>query len=199
MRTVAVNAANAGTQMAQSLSALQTQLDDDISSITTLATDTTFNSQPLLDGSLDDDQVAPGSSTVVAGMTQDATELPGGIALGSTLTATAAAPLTLAHSTVAVTLAGASSPLPGTTLVQGLSQNGTALTATAGSTCTVAGPPGQPGLHPLPHHHHQRRGRGHQRLHRHHQRSPPTIPRAARSPSRAPATARARSASPART
>ncbi len=142
MRTVAVNAANAGVQNPQSLSALQTQLDDDISSITTLATDTAFNHQPLLQGALADDRIDPASSTVLAAATQDATALPGGISLGSTLTATAAAPLTLAHSTVAVTLAGAAHPLPGTTLVQGLNQNGTALTATAGTTFTVTGPQG---------------------------------------------------------
>ena len=142
MRTVAVNAANAGTQNPQSLSALQTEMDDAISSITTLATNTSFNSQPLLQGDLADDQVSPGSNTVLAAATQDATALPGGISLGSTLTATAAGPLTLAHSTVAVTLAGATSPLPGTTPVQGLTQNGTALTATAGQTFTVTGPLG---------------------------------------------------------
>jgi flagellin len=142
MRSTVVNAANAGLQNPQSLSALQTELDDDISSITTLATNTTFNSQPLLQGALDDDQIAPSSKGVLAAVTQDATALPGGISLGSAVTATAAAPLTLARSTVSVNLAGAASPLPGTTLLQGLNQNGTALTATAGSTFTVTGPQG---------------------------------------------------------
>jgi len=142
MRTMAVNAANSGAQDAQSLSALQTELDDDISSITTLATNTSFNSQPLLQGALDDDQIAPDSKAVLAGVTQDMTNLPGGISLGSTVTATAAAPLTLSRSTVAVSLSGAASPLPGTTLLQGLNQNGTPLTATAGSTFTVTGPDG---------------------------------------------------------
>ena len=142
MRTMAVNAANAGVQNPQSLNALQNELDDALTSITTIATNTSFNGQPLLQGALDDDQIAPASKSVLAGVTQDATALPGGISVGSAVTATAAAPLTLARSTVAVTLAGASIPLPGTTPLQGLNQNGTALTASAGSTFTVTGPDG---------------------------------------------------------
>jgi flagellin len=142
MRTMAVNAANAGVQNPESLNALQTELDDALASITTIATNTSFNSQPLLQGALDDDQVDPASKAVISAVTQDATKLPGGISLGSSVTATAAAPLTLARSTVAVALSGAASPLPGTTLLQGLDQNGTALTATAGKTFTVTGPDG---------------------------------------------------------
>jgi flagellin len=142
MRTLAVNAANAGVQDPQSLSALQDELNQAASSITAISTDTSFANEPLLDGSLDDDRIDTGSTAVLSSVNQNATLLPSGVATGSVLTATAAGPQTLSHSTVQVTLTGTTTPLPGSTLIQGLTQNGTALGATANKTYTVTGPLG---------------------------------------------------------
>ena len=142
IRSLAVDAANSGVQNPQSLAALQSELDSAVASITTIADDTSFSNVPLLQGGLNDDRVSPTSSSVLASVTQDATLLPSGVATGSTLTATAATPLVLSHSAVSVTLAGTTSPLPGSTLLQGLSQNGTTLAATANQTFTVTGPDG---------------------------------------------------------
>jgi flagellin len=142
MRTLAVNAANNGGHDAASLGALQAELDQAVGSITRVANDTRFGTLALLQGRLSDNTIAAGDRDVLQTVTHDLTNLPGGIAAGSALTTTVAAPMTLARSTVAVALTGSSSPLPGTTVLQGLSQNGTLLDAVDGSTFTLTGPQG---------------------------------------------------------
>ncbi len=142
MRTLAVDAANDGAHDPFSLAALQAELDQAISSITRIATDTRFGNLPLLQGRLSDNTINRVDRTVLQTATHDLTNLPGGITDNSALTTTVAAPLTLSRSTVAVTLTGAVSPLPGSTLLQGLDQNGTVLDAVDGTTFTLTGPLG---------------------------------------------------------
>ena len=142
MRTLAVQAANAGVQDPASLQALQNDLDAAVASITRTATNTSFGSLPLLQGSLANNTMATTSRTTVNAISHDMTLLPGGIQNNSTLTSTVAAPMTLDHSSANVTLTGLVSPLPGTTPLLGLDQNGTVLDNIAGKTMTFTGPLG---------------------------------------------------------
>ncbi len=142
MRTLAVQAANAGVQDPASLQALQNDLDAAVSSITRTATNTSFGSLPLLQGSLANNTMATTSRTTVSAINHDMTLLPGGIQNNSTLTSNVAAPMTLDHSRANVTLTGLVSPLPGTTPLIGLDQNGTVLDDIAGKTMTFTGPLG---------------------------------------------------------
>lgn len=142
IRTLAVEAANTGVQDPFSLAALQAELDQAISSITRIATDTRFGNLPLLQGRLSDNTINRVDRTVLQGATHNLTNLPGGIRDGSALTTTVAAPLTLTRSTASVTLTGAVSPLPGNTVLQGLDQNGTVLDAVDGTSFTLTGPLG---------------------------------------------------------
>ena len=139
MRTLTVQAANGAVNDPASLTALQAELDAAVSSITRTATDTRFGTLPLLQGQLSDNLVDSDDRDVVKNIRYDATNLPGGITKGSALTANVAAPVTLTRSSVAVTLTGLTSPLPGTTVLQGLDQNGTTLDAVDGKTFTVTG------------------------------------------------------------
>jgi flagellin len=142
IRTLAVQAANSGVQDPASLQAIQEDLNAAISSITRTATDTSFGSLPLLQGSLANNTMASTSLTTVSAITHDMTQLPGGIQNDSVLTTTVAAPTTLGHSNVNVTFTGLVSPLPGTTALEGLDQNGTTLDAVTGKNLTVTGPTG---------------------------------------------------------
>jgi len=142
MRTLAVQAANTAINQPASLAALQAEFDAAVSSITRTATDTRFGSLPLLQGRLSDNRVDSEDRTVMRAVAHDATKLPGGIQNGSALTTTVAAPVTLGRSSLAVTLTGMTSPLPGTTVLQGLAQNGTTLDAVDGTAFTVTGPLG---------------------------------------------------------
>jgi flagellin len=142
IRTLALDAANGGMHSPASLTALQAELDQAIGSITRIATDTRFGNLPLLQGRLSDNTIDAVARTVLKTVTHDLTNLPGGIADGSTLTTTLAAPVTLTRSSATVTLTGLTSPLPGTTVLQGLAQNGTTLDAVDGATLTVTGPLG---------------------------------------------------------
>ena len=142
MRTLAVDAANIGVHDPFSLAALQAELEQAISSITRIATDTRFGNLPLLQGRLSDNTINRVDRTVLQAVTHDLTNLPGGISDGSALTATVAAPLTLSRSSATVTLTGVVSPLPGDTVLQGLDQNGTVLDAVDGSAFTLTGPLG---------------------------------------------------------
>ena len=104
IRTLTVQAANAGAQNPASLAAIQAEFDSAISSITRTATDTRFGSLPLLQGQLADNTVNVADRDVLKTVLHDATKLPGGIQPGSALTTTVAAPTTLARSAVTVTL-----------------------------------------------------------------------------------------------
>jgi flagellin len=142
MRTLAVQAANDGIQDPASLQALQNDLNEAVGSITRIATHSTFGSLQLLQGGLSNNTVSTTSLSTVNAITHDMTLLPGGIQNNSTLTTVVAAPMTLDHSRINVTLTGLVSPLPGTTSVLGLNQNGTALDDVAGKTMTFTGPLG---------------------------------------------------------
>ncbi len=146
MRTLAVQAANTAVNQPASLAALQAELDAAVTSITRTSTDTRFGTLPLLQGRLSDNTVDSDDRSVVRSILQDTTKLPGGILDGSALTSAVAAPVTLTRSSIAVTLTGATSPLPGTTVLQGLAQNGTTLDAVDGKTFTVTGPLGNRSL-----------------------------------------------------
>ena len=146
IRTLTVQAANEGAQNPASLAALQAEFDSAISSITRTATDTRFGSLPLLQGQLSNNTINVADREVLRTVVHDATKLPGGLQPGSTLTTTVAAPTTLARSAVTVTLTGAVIPLPGTTVMQGLDQNGTTLDAVDGKAFTVTGPLGNRAL-----------------------------------------------------
>ncbi|HEX3132107.1 MAG TPA: flagellin, partial [Planctomycetota bacterium] len=135
-------AANTAINQPASLAALQSELNAAVTSITRTATDTRFGTLPLLQGRLSDNTIDPDDRAVVRTVLHDATNLPGGIQDGSGLTTTVAAPVTLSRSSVAVTLTGAASPLPGNTVLQGLAQNGTTLDAVTGASFTVTGPLG---------------------------------------------------------
>lgn len=142
LRTLTVAAANDGAQDPFSLAALQAELDQAIGSITRIATDTRFGNLPLLQGRLSDNTIASVDRTVLQTVTHDLTNLPGGISNASALTTTVAAPMTLSRSSATVTLTGATSPLPGDTVLQGLDQNGTVLDAVDGTSFTLTGPLG---------------------------------------------------------
>jgi flagellin len=142
LRDLALQAANSGVQTPDSLLALQQELDQGVASITQAANGCQFASLNLLQGGLDGNTLSAAATSVLTGISQDATRLPGGIAAGSTVTASAATPTTLSHTTVQVTLSGSSSPLPGSTLIQGLSQDGTTLDTAAGGSATITGPLG---------------------------------------------------------
>lgn len=146
IRTLTVQAANEGANNPASLAAIQAEFDSAISSITRTATDTRFGSLPLLQGQLSDNTINVADRDVLHTVLHDATKLPGGIKLGSALTTTVAAPTTLGRSAVTVTLTGAVIPLPGTTVMQGLDQNGTTLDAVDGKSFTVTGPLGNRAL-----------------------------------------------------
>ncbi len=146
IRTLTVQAANEGANNPASLAAIQAEFDSAISSITRTATDTRFGSLPLLQGQLADNTINVADRDVLKTVLHDATKLPGGIQPGSALTTTVAAPTTLARSAVTVTLTGAVIPLPGTTVMQGLDQNGTTLDAVDGKSFTVTGPLGNRAL-----------------------------------------------------
>jgi flagellin len=139
IRSLAVEAANDGVQNPASLASLQGELDQAVGSITGIANRTSFGTQSLLDGSFAKNTVSTASSKVIESVVQDATNLPGDIAAGSTITTTVAAPMTLDRSKVQITLTGAVSPLPGSTVLQGLDQNGTILNAVDNQTFTVTG------------------------------------------------------------
>jgi flagellin len=143
-RALAINAANAAAHNPDSLAALQAELDAAVASITKIATDTRFGSRALLQGNLADDQLADAAKTSFAAMTQDATKLPGGIKEGSTLTATVAPggmTLDRSHVQVSLTTDGVT-PAATTATLQGLIQNGTALSAVAGKSIVITGPLG---------------------------------------------------------
>lgn len=142
LRTLTVAAANDGAQDPFSLAALQAELDQAIGSITRIATDTRFGNLPLLQGRLSDNTIASVDRTVLQTVTHDLTNLPGGISDASALTTTVVAPMTLSRSSATVTLTGATSPLPGDTVLQGLDQNGTVLDAVDGTSFTLTGPLG---------------------------------------------------------
>lgn len=142
MRTLALNAANDGAHDPTSLAALQAELDQAIGSITRIATDTRFGNLPLLQGRLSDNTINVIDRPVLQAVTHDLTNLPGGIAAGSALSTTLAAPVTMTRSNVSVTLTGLTSPLPGTTVLQGLAQNATTLDAVDNTSFTVTGPLG---------------------------------------------------------
>lgn len=142
IRTLTLDAANGGMHGTASRAALQAELDQAIGSISRIANDTRFGNLPLLQGRLSDNAVGVDARTVLQTVTHDLTNLPGGIADGSALTTTLAAPVTLSRSSATVTLSGAVSPLPGTSVLQGLAQNGTTLDAVDGSTLTITGPLG---------------------------------------------------------
>lgn len=142
MRTLALDAANSAVRDPFSRAALQAELNNAIASVTRIATDTQFGSLPLLQGQLAGNTITNADRTTLQTVSHDLTNLPGGIKSGSIMTTTLAAPVTLTRSTVSVTLTGAVSPLPGTTVVQGLNQNGTVLNAVDGKTFTLTGPLG---------------------------------------------------------
>ena len=146
IRTLTVQAANEGVQNPASLAAIQAEFDSAVSSITRTATDTRFGSLPLLQGQLSNNTINVADRDVLRNVVHDATKLPGGIQLGSALTTIVAAPTTLARSAVTVALTGAVIPLPGTTVMQGLDQNGTTLDAVDGKSFTVTGPLGNRAL-----------------------------------------------------
>lgn len=139
IRSLAVNAANSGTQTPDSLKALQDELDQAVASITNIANTTSFGPQLLLNGNFAQNTLSTAASKVVTSISQDMTKVPGDIAAGSTLTTTVAAPTTLTRSQVQVNLTGAATPLPGSTPLQGLTQNGTVLNAVDNQTFTVTG------------------------------------------------------------
>jgi flagellin len=142
MRTLAIEAANGGVQDSFSLAVLQAELDNAIGNITRIATDTRFGNIPLLQGQLSGNTITQSDRRTLETVRHDLTNLPGGIQDDSVMTTTLAAPVSLTRSTVSVTLTGAVSPLPGTTVVQGLNQNGTVLDAVDGTSFTLSGPLG---------------------------------------------------------
>ena len=146
IRTLTVQAANEGVQNPASLAAIQAEFDSAVSSITRTATDTRFGSLPLLQGQLSNNTINVADRDVLRNVVHDTTKLPGGIQPGSALTTIVAAPTTLARSAVTVALTGAVIPLPGTTVMQGLDQNGTTLDAVDGKSFTVTGPLGNRAL-----------------------------------------------------
>jgi flagellin len=142
MRTLAVQAANTGIHDTNSLQALQNELNTTIESITRTASHTQFGKIKLLQGDLSANKLSTTAQTVLSTMAHDMTKLPGGIQDNSTITTTVAAPLTLSRSRIDVTLTGLVSPLPGTTTLQGLTQNGTVLDDLANKTIAINGPLG---------------------------------------------------------
>jgi flagellin len=142
MRTLAVQAANTAVHDTNSLQALQNELNAAIENITRTANHTQFGKLKLLQGDLSTNTLSTTAQTVLSQVGHDMTHLPGGIQDNSTITTAVAAPLTLSRSRIDVTLTGLVSPLPGTTALQGLSQNGIALDDVANKTIAINGPLG---------------------------------------------------------
>jgi len=138
LRGLVLSAANSGANDGNQLTALQTELDTGITSITRLATDTAFGGKSLMQGALADNTLGTTTGQVFSAVVSDATKLPGGIQAGSTLTVNAAA-LTLDRSSVQAAITGAPA---GTTLISAITQAGTALDAAVGGSVTITGPLG---------------------------------------------------------
>jgi flagellin len=143
LRELAVAAANEGPGNDAERRALQDEFNAGVATISSIAGGTTFGSLHLLDGSLAGLSLSDDARQSYTAATADATKLPSGILAGSQVTI-APPSADLVHERVAVTLASfpATLPLPATTALTGLQQNGTTLTVAAATTLTVTGPSG---------------------------------------------------------
>jgi flagellin len=139
IRTLAVNAANNGIQDDSTLGALQTELDDAVSSISRIASDTQFGSRKLLQGGMADITLPTATKIDYRNVSWDATRIPGGIQTDSTLSIAPPSSATLDHDRIAITFAG--SPA-GTATITGQTQGGVLLDSVAGQTITIEGATG---------------------------------------------------------
>lgn len=140
MRSLAISAANEAPNDANQLTALQAELDNAISSLTRIATDTRFGTLPLLQGGLADNTLSTVAKTWYRGVAHDATRLPGGIKDASTITMGPPTTGTASPGQVQVTMAPGTPPA---TALTALMQNGVALsTFTAGTALSITGPDG---------------------------------------------------------
>ena len=141
IRSLAVNAANEGTQDLPQLQALQAELDEAIKSISRIATDTQFGNIKLLSGNLADITLDAATKENYRSVTWDATRMPGGMKTDSAVTISPPNLASLARERVEVVFAGALPPL-GSAPIQGQTQGATLLDSVAGKTMTVTGPTG---------------------------------------------------------
>ena len=127
MRQLALAANNSGANDSNQLSALQGELDEAISSVNRIATDTRFGSLALLNGELGGNQLSTSSRPYISAIDFDAGQLPGGIKKGSQIGITMPpAGLTLDKAKTSVVLsttAGAATPPGLTTAIVGLWQD----------------------------------------------------------------------------
>ncbi len=143
VRSLALDAANDGVNDASRLTALQTDFNEAVASITRIAENSSFGSLKLLQGAMAGNELTSAAKDFLTGINDNAAALPGGIQPGTPLTVTAAAPVTLDRSRTQVTLTtGPAVGAPtGTTLLQNLYQNGTQLDSFGGNVI-VTGPKG---------------------------------------------------------
>ena len=131
LRELAVNAANDGANSPEMLRDTQTG-NAIIASMDRLAIETRFGSMNLLDGTLADHELSSDAAEIFRSFTSDYRQLPGGIAAGSTITIDpATADLTKESFAVTLTDGGAQPPAI-TAALNGVVQNGTALTIAGG-------------------------------------------------------------------
>ena len=146
MRALAVTAANEGVQDSSQLNALQNTFNESMTSINRIADNTQFGNRNLLNGELAQntwDRTTLNSQNLRSidyyeDLTQNYRQMQNGINYNTQITVDPPS-ANLDRSTLSVTFAGAPAA---TTAVQGLTQNGTVLSAANGNSVELTGPDG---------------------------------------------------------